>query len=93
MGSALLISLSCTISGLILAMWTLTFLMETRWKLLSLLKVWPWQHFQHLFDAPPARPSQNLSEPHTERSVTAVHVGDVIGVLIEKDHTSYEGTV
>lgn len=74
-----------TIYLLILMLWTLTFLMETRWKLLSLLKVWPRQHFQHLLNAPPARPSQNLSKPHAERSVTAVHIGDVVGVLEEKD--------
>lgn len=65
-------------------LFTLTLLMETRWKLLSLLKVWPRQHFQHLLNAPPARSSQNLSKPHTERSVTTVHVGDIVGVLAKK---------
>lgn len=51
--------------------------------LLSFFKVWAGQHLQHLLDAPPAGPRQHLSQTHAERSVAAVHVRDVVGVLGE----------
>lgn len=40
----------------------LTFLVKPGWQLLSLLKVWTWKHLQHLFDATPPGPGQDLGQ-------------------------------
>lgn len=61
----------------------LTFLMEPRGKLLSLLKVWAWKHLQDLFNATPPRSRQDLSQSDAERGVATVHIRDVVGVLRE----------
>lgn len=68
----------------------LTFLMETSRQLLSLLKVWTREHLQNFLDAAPAGPGQHLGQTDAERSITTVHIGDVIGVLEEDDtYTSW----
>ena len=59
----------------------LTFLVEPGGQLLPLLKVWPGQHLQHLLDAAPAGPGQDLGQTDAERGVAAVHVADVVGGL------------
>lgn len=61
--------------------WALTFLVKTSGQLLPLLKVWAWEHLQHLFDATPPGPGQDLRQSDAEWSVATVHIGDVIGVL------------
>lgn len=65
----------------------LTFLMEPRGKLLSLLKVWAGKHFQHLFDAAPPRPCQDLSQSDAKRRIATVHIWDVVGILKEQKNS------
>lgn len=59
----------------------LTFLMKPGRQLLSLLEVWAWKHLQHLFDATPPGPSQDLGQAYAQWGIAAVHIGDVVGVL------------
>lgn len=60
----------------------LTFLLQSRGQRLSLLEVWPREHAEDFLDAPPARPRQQLGQPHAEGRVAAVDIGDVRGVLL-----------
>lgn len=60
----------------------LTFLLQPRGQGLPLLKVGARQDAEHLLDAAPAGPGEQLRQPHAERGVAAVHVGDVRGVLL-----------
>jgi hypothetical protein len=64
--------------------------METSRQLLSLLEVWTREHLQNFLDAAPPGPGQHLGQTDAERSITTVHIGDVIGVLEEDDtYTSW----
>lgn len=60
----------------------LTFLLQSCGQRLSLFEVWPWEHAEDFLDAPPARPRQQLGQPHAERRVAAVDVGYVRRVLL-----------
>lgn len=41
----------------------------------------PWEDAQDFLNAPPARPGEQLGQPHAQRGVATVHVGYVRGTL------------
>ena len=60
----------------------LTFLLQSRGQRLPLFEVGPWEYAQNFLDTSPARPGQQLGQPHAERGIAAVHVGYVRGILL-----------